>query len=378
MLSRTSFFAWGVKTHACVAAARYRARHPTPVTGASGQPLQPLVVNTRHHVLLLLPEAVQSAQPGVTSQPHDAALCFDLTLHTDMEALLLAAPDPLAAWAYDGDVVWSTPRGLRALCGRALLVDPLTLTTAVAEGGLQLQAPVTGEDAPMVTGTPAAAGAAAAAGAGAGAAGSSIAGVAAGSLTSTQLDVAAAAARIRQLVGAGWQPLLLAPPPSPGAGVQEVQEEVADTGSAAGGGKAQGYVQLVDVLRSQEAEGDSQQQGLSVGAALGAGAGEQGRWAGLHSVHQLLQQPQLLRELLEPHGDDSGAGRGGEQLLQRRLVQVLRLEQGWSWRHLQLSPSGAAAAEAAAIATATQTGWWRGPLMRGCVLREDAAVQATG
>jgi hypothetical protein len=330
------------------------------------------VVNTRHHVLLLLPEAVQSAQAGAAGQHHEAALCFDLTLHTDVEALLLAAPDPLAAWAYDGDVVWSTPRGLRALCGRTLLLDPLTLTAAVAEGGLQLQAPVTGEDGLLVAATTAAA---AAAGVGRSNAGVGI-GVAAGSFNPTELDVAAAITRVQQLAGSGWQPLLLAPP-SPVDRPSPLQGGVDGKGSAAAEGTAQGYSKVVEVLQSQEAEGVVQQEPAS-GAAMGAGAGRGGPWAGLHSVHQLLQQPQLLRELLEPQGNHNSNGPEDMELLQRRLVQVLRLEQGWVWRHLQLGPSGAAAVEAAAIAAAAQAGWWSGPLLRGCVLREDAAVQATG
>ena len=55
------------------------------------------------------------------------ALCFDLALHPSVEALLLPAPNQLAAFAYDGDHTHTLPSAVRALCTGALLLDPRQL-----------------------------------------------------------------------------------------------------------------------------------------------------------------------------------------------------------------------------------------------------------
>lgn len=69
--------------------------------------------------------------PSSAHQPYrDIELCFDLSLHPSIEAVLLSAPNQLAAFCYDGDSLHTLPSAVRALASGALLLDP----SAVARG----------------------------------------------------------------------------------------------------------------------------------------------------------------------------------------------------------------------------------------------------
>ncbi|KAF8066249.1 dapb3 [Scenedesmus sp. PABB004] len=206
-------------------AARHRARHPAPLHDARGRPVEPLAVCAGGHLLLLLPEpaapllpgavavdaaalgaaadagawdgpaaAAAAALPAPAGAPgggvRDVALCFELTLHASMDALLLAAPGPLAAWAYDGDHAFTLPSAARALAAGAVLMDP----AALARGGDWCG------DAPLAASAPPPGPPRAADGA---------------------LTAAGAAAAVREagaLARAGWQPVALLPPPQAQAG----------------------------------------------------------------------------------------------------------------------------------------------------------------
>ena len=351
---------------------RYRARHSDPLVTPGGQQLVPLAVIARHHLLLLLPEPVPAASGGTAAAAaaaaegaaaggaaegtaaaatgpgyRDIALCFDLSLHHDLEALLLAAPDPLSAWAYDGDHIWGLPRGFRALCSRTLLLDPATAAAAVADGGLQQEAVVTGEGEEKAEGWKRVA-----------------VGVVGTGLSGKQVEKVAR--RLKGLAEEGWQPLLLLPGgDDAGVGV---------SGGGREGGKVEGS--LLGVLRRMEGEG--QQGEERVGGELQA--------LDVDPL-ELIRHPEKMRSLFgymrEQQQESSASGvaataaagaAGGLDLTEAekaRALRQLRLVHGWQWQELQLQPEGSGAAVAGQLGEAVQGKWWKGELLRGSVLLED-------
>jgi hypothetical protein len=224
-----------------------------------------------------------------------------------MEALLLAAPNPLAAFAFDGDHIHTLPSGVRAAASGALLLEPAAVARGHwCDGGGSGAAAALAAEA---SGAPGAS--AVAAGGPGGSSSGSDGSSAAGLLAACALDrerVAAAVQEVRQAAAQGWQPLVLLP---------------------------DGAVPPADSLLQQLRVADD---------APGHEPWESG--TGLFAAIARLQ-PSTLRQLL-------AAGGGGA------------MEQaGWVWGDVRggVLPPPVAAAVAAR--------WWRGPVMRGSHLLQE-------
>jgi hypothetical protein len=243
-----------------------------------------------------------------------------------------------------------------------LLLDPVTAAAAVADGGLQQEAVITGEGEEKVEGWKR---------------------VAVG-VTGLGLSVKQATRvgrRLQGLAGEGWQPLLLLP------------EEIGEAGGG-GGSRSEGEEQqgsFLGLLRGMD----------GAGVIEGRCGGERNPAGGDVDPLELLRHPEQIRALLSQEqttqqqqegsreeaaaGGEAGAGCGlpvagadvgsglsdGEKA---RSLRQLRFVHRWQWQALQLQAEGAGAAVAAQLGEAVRGRWWKGELLRGSVLLEEAEV----